>query len=120
METQDKQVLELVEKHGKKWAKIAEEMPRRLAKRIRERYVNHLDPSLNHGEWTAEEEFILVEKFNQLGQKWSQIAKHLPGRSVNSVKNRWFAVNRGRSVLNKQVPPRVDREHARTANRGIN
>lgn len=44
MKTQDKQVLELVEKHGKKWAKIAEEMPRRLAKRIRERYVNHLDP----------------------------------------------------------------------------
>lgn len=28
-----------------------------------------LGVSLNHGEWTAEEDFILVEKFNQLGQK---------------------------------------------------
>lgn len=36
--------MELVSKHGKKWAKIALEMPKRLGKRIRERYVNHLDP----------------------------------------------------------------------------
>ncbi|CAN0430822.1 unnamed protein product [Ectocarpus sp. 8 AP-2014] len=41
---EDKQVMNLVAIHGTKWSKIEADMPRRLGKRIRERYVNHLDP----------------------------------------------------------------------------
>lgn len=46
------------------------------------RWHNHLDPRIRKGPWTPEEEQIIIDAQGRWGNKWSQIANLLPGRSV--------------------------------------
>ena len=56
------------------------------------RWLNHLDPSVNHGKWTQKENIILMQKQAELGNHWSKIRQFLPGRADNSIKNQWHWV----------------------------
>lgn len=62
--------------------------------------MNHLDPIIKKEPWTSEEDQILILGQKDLGNCWTVIARDLPGRSDNAVKNRWFSV-----ALQKQVSP---------------
>lgn len=46
------------------------------------RWHNHLDPNINKENWSEKEEQILFSKHLKFGNKWSEIAKFLPGRYV--------------------------------------
>ncbi|KAJ3444089.1 myb protein [Anaeramoeba flamelloides] len=89
-EYEDMLLIEAVKKfETHSWTKIANLVPSRTAKQCRERWINQLNPDLVHGNWTKEEDEIILKMRGQLGNKWSLIQKKLSRRSANAIKNRY-------------------------------
>jgi hypothetical protein len=76
------------------WGVIAGWLPGRTARQCRERWTNYVNPVLIHGTWTDTEDAVLTEKYAEFGPKWHVIKGYLKGRSKNSVRNRYFNLNR--------------------------
>ena len=89
-QTEDEKIVEHVLKFGpKKWSLLVKKMPERSAKQCRERWMNSLNPHINKKPWTEQEDQLIVQLVRKYGNKWALISKFLPGRSDNSIKNRW-------------------------------
>ncbi|KAF0737991.1 hypothetical protein Ae201684_005987 [Aphanomyces euteiches] len=106
----DARLKKLVEQYGKKWSAISEQFATsddittpRNRKECRERYVNHLDPTIRRDEWTEGEKAILrkaLVQYNELNKTpWAKIAQLLPGRSADNVKNQYRQMLRDETKL---------------------
>lgn len=85
-----------------KWSLCAQKIVGRNGKQCRERWCNALDPEVRKGVWSEQEDQAIFELQSQLGSKWAEIARRLPGRTENSIKNRYY------STLRRQQFEKID------------
>ena len=76
------------------WKECCKLVKGRNGKQCRERWANILKPSVKKGDWTPEEDKIMFEMQQQIGSQWTKIAEYLPGRTENSIKNRYYCTLR--------------------------
>jgi hypothetical protein len=86
------------------WSAIARSLPGRTGKQCWHRYNYHLKQQFRTGDWTAQEDAIILQQQAIVGNRWSQIAHLLPGRSENSIKNRWHCALRYQQHERIQTP----------------
>ncbi|KAF8115612.1 hypothetical protein N665_0025s0080 [Sinapis alba] len=88
---EDKKLISYIHEHGEGgWRDIPRKAGlKRCGKSCRLRWANYLKPDIKRGEFSYEEEQIVIMLHASRGNKWSVIAKHLPKRTDNEVKNYW-------------------------------
>ncbi|KAI4343515.1 hypothetical protein L6164_010855 [Bauhinia variegata] len=80
----------------------------RCGKSCRLRWINYLRPDLKRGNFTEEEDELIINLHGLLGNKWSLIAARLPGRTDNEIKNYWNTHIK-RKLYNRGLDPQTHR-----------
>ncbi|KAH9253643.1 hypothetical protein BASA81_008261 [Batrachochytrium salamandrivorans] len=76
------------------WTSIAKHIEGRTAKQCRERWRCNLDPQIKKTEWSPEEDVMILNMQQALGNRWALLAKQLPGRTENAIKTRFRSLQR--------------------------
>ncbi|CAI9764094.1 unnamed protein product [Fraxinus pennsylvanica] len=78
----------------------------RCGKSCRLRWINYLRPDLKRGNFTEEEDEIIIKLHSLLGNKWSSIAARLSGRTDNEIKNYWNTHIK-RKLISRGIDPQT-------------
>jgi hypothetical protein len=75
------------------WKDLAALLPGRSGKQIRDRWINYLNPSINHLPFSQEDDLKLWHGHRELGKRWAEIGEKIfnSTRSENHIKNRWYS-----------------------------
>ncbi len=89
---EDDRLRDLVKLYGEGcWTRVAENMPGRNRKQVRERYVNFVKKERSSNEFSPEEDALILSFVQTKGRKWIVISDMLPGRTPIMIKNRYYA-----------------------------
>ncbi|XP_030942774.1 transcription repressor MYB6-like [Quercus lobata] len=96
---EDKILKNYIKIHGEgKWTDLPQRAGlRRCGKSCRLRWLNYLRPDIKRGNFSEDEEDLIIKLHKLLGNSWSLIARRLPGRTDNEIKNYW------NTILSKRV-----------------
>eukprot|EP00249_Psilotum_nudum_P005774 c191_g1_i1 orf=409-2031(-) len=88
---EDQKLLAYIQQHGHgSWRALPKQAGlHRCGKSCRLRWTNYLRPDIKRGKFSSEEEQMIIQLHAILGNRWSAIASHLPGRTDNEIKNYW-------------------------------
>ncbi|ANM60982.1 myb domain protein 50 [Arabidopsis thaliana] len=103
---EDEKLLNYITKHGHGcWSSVPKLAGlERCGKSCRLRWINYLRPDLKRGAFSSEEQNLIVELHAVLGNRWSQIAARLPGRTDNEIKNLWNSCIK-KKLMKKGIDP---------------
>ncbi|KAK4261465.1 hypothetical protein QN277_004458 [Acacia crassicarpa] len=103
---EDEKLMAYISKHGSgSWRALPKHAGlNRCGKSCRLRWTNYLRPDIRRGKFTEEEEKLIINLHSVLGNKWSKIATHLPGRTDNEIKNFWNT-NLRKKLLQMGIDP---------------
>lgn len=112
---EDTVLVKYIRLHGEgRWNFLAKASGlKRTGKSCRLRWINYLRPDLKRSKISPEEERLINELHGRWGNRWSRIAKRLPGRTDNEIKNFW------RTRIKKKIDPQAESRH-RTGVHGEN
>lgn len=91
---EDSHLHRLVTRGWMNWTVVANEISGRTPKQCRERWYHYLDPSVNRGPYSEEEDALILAQHDRLGGRWARIAQMLKGRTSEAVRNRFRTLDR--------------------------
>ncbi|XP_074263517.1 transcription factor MYB8-like [Silene latifolia] len=107
---EDQRLIDYIRTHGEGcWRSLPKSAGLlRCGKSCRLRWINYLRPDLKRGNFTEEEDELIIKLHSVLGNKWSLIAGRLPGRTDNEIKNYWNTHIK-RKLISRGVDPQTHR-----------
>lgn len=88
---EDRKLVWLVKQFGTRdWRSVSMAMQTRNSRQCRDRYNNYINPNLKFGNWTCDEDALIIELVKSHGPRWSVISRSFGNRSANTLRNRYF------------------------------